>query len=671
MSLCRRVQCAVCEAIYRTRRLACVGALGLPLLATGCSGVMQLAGADLMSATGDDGLVGSEGSLAREGSARSRRGPSLMAAENSLGADDAADVGPLAALSAIEVSGDSSGQATAGPRDRTPARVARRTERAAPTGPVSIFADVPSTRGVRAARRDDLTLAAAQEDVPAARRASGPRADDSAPAETMTVEQVVQTSMRHPLLALRLQEIKIAEAKLIGAGAFPNPQIVLDTDTPTQAAGPTSVGSRIMFTIPLGGKRNFAQQVADIGIRRAQLAASRETEFIVDESVAAALEVLYLQELVALQAAQVDLANELVEWAQPPVVPESDRLSASVAATGLELQRLKALSALRVSRARLSKAMGLNPPRAIRVEGSLGDQSAPEVRLDTLLAAVRENRPEIAEARLSIAQSQRQLALEHANAIPDIDVGPRFEDEFRSDGDSMGGRLDFSLPIFYRNEGGIAESTATVGLNRAMLGVTEMATLNEVAAAYAELAPLQSRLAYYRDTLPQLTAEAEAAIRAAFKIGKIDFNNVVNDQQRLARLKIEHLNLKYQYNRLRARIELYAGRSLERLADMESAAPPDTNPFHDDPPRDVAPPSAPSRDAPSLPRARKDETEVDSRVARTGTRSGVVPASGESSGTPSFVSPLDYVKRLTQRKEATTVESLPYAGAKPSASARR
>ncbi|MEX2185903.1 MAG: TolC family protein [Pirellulales bacterium] len=678
---------------------------------------MHLAGADLLSAADDDDEFSSGGGLRREGSSRPRQAPSLMAAANS--ADDAAlddavddgdamheralpatDAGPLAALSAIGVSGETSSDASATVRDRKPASHARRPARAAPTGPVSIFADDPLPTSAHSpanypsanysaanhttakrSRRGDVALAAAQEDVPASNGVPGqsaPRRDDGdddlAPAATMSVEQIVNIAAReHPLLRQRQEEIKVAEAGLVGASAYPNPQLVMDTDTPTQEAGPTEVSTRLTWTILLGGKRNLAQQVADLGIRRAQLAASRETEFIVDQAVAAALEVLYWQELVVLQAAQFDLANDLVSRAQPPVVPESDRITASVSATGMELLRLDSVRELRAARFRLSKAMGLNPPRAIRVTGTLSDRAAPKVDLDTLLAAVRENRPEIAEAQLGIAQSRRQLALEMAKGIPDIELGPRYRDTFREPSDSMGARFSTDLPLFDRNQGGVAESSANIRLSQATMGVVEMSTLSDVAEAFAELSPLQSRLAYYRSTVPKLTADAEDAIRDAYKIGKIDFNKVVSEQQRLARLKIEHLKLRYQYNRLRARIELYAGRSLERLAEMEATG--ESTGQTDNPFENSDPPAAQREVSPGQPRPHQGKAEVDSRVARTKSRSGVVPTSGVSTEEPPVVSPLDYVKRLTKRKESPAAGSLPYAAAKatakPSAAARR
>jgi hypothetical protein len=173
---------------------------------------------------------------------------------------------------------------------------------------------------------------------------------------------------------------------------------------------------------------------------------------------------------------------------------------------------------------------------------------------------------------------------------------------------------------------------------------------------------------------------------------------MANEQQRLGRLKIEHLNLRYQYNRVRAKIELYAGRSLDQLAAMETASPADADrgsPFRDDAeqpsrvppnsrpstttPRTSVPKSSPAlkapsrtatpRDVPAKPKPRKEQ--VDTRVARARSGSEVVQASAESEDTPKAGSAWAFVKQLTQRKEPPKAESLPYGNAKPSATTAR
>ena len=88
-------------------------------------------------------------------------------------------------------------------------------------------------------------------------------------AEGVPLEQLLTYALEHhPLLKARQHEVEIAQARLITAGLLPNPQLVLDTETPTRTIDDTSLTTRLMFTIPLGNKRNLARRAAQAAIER-------------------------------------------------------------------------------------------------------------------------------------------------------------------------------------------------------------------------------------------------------------------------------------------------------------------------------------------------------------------------------------------------------------------
>jgi outer membrane protein, heavy metal efflux system len=782
MSLCRRIPCAMCEALAKMRTLAFAGTIALPFFTGGCSGVANLAGNGLLTAADEDSAASSGddyNASPRAGSTEHKlQVPSLMAAENSVeysgessgdappgespnafdqitvgGEDDEPlghseadevvepnnlpDESSLAALAEIQSFGAAPAQRPASRSASRASSTAKRSPRVSPVDPISIFGDstIPAMRTPMRTppkRRNNMQLAANQEEVPVERRRNGfgsGRTDfEPAQSDNMTVEQIVEwTAQNHPQLEAMRAEIGIAEAALVEASLWANPQVTLDVNSPTQESGGPELSTRMMFTIPMGGKLRLAQQVADLGIRRAQLAVSRETEIAVDESIAAAMEVVYYQELLTLQAELVKLADDLVAQLGGDVVNERDRVNAAVNQADVQLERLETSSRLRVARVRLSRAMGLNPPRAIRVRAQLPDTPPPDVSLNTLLAAVRENRPEIAEQRTAIEESRRALALATAEGVPDLELGPQFDDTFREPDDALGGRFQFELPIFNRNQGGVAESSATIRLNQANLRLTEMSTLSDVAEAYAELELIQGQLTAYQDQIPRLAERAELAIVQGFEVDIVDSNRMVNELQRLGNLKIRHLNLRYQYNRVRAKIELFAGRSLDQLASMEAAQraaaeraseralprkPDAGSPFRDDPDQSEppkaslpkspvggtssaakAPPTAKSpatartpsatripgtaqpsprtatpKSTPAKPKAQKPA--VDTRVARTGAASQVVPASAVDADKSAAFPSLGYVRDLFKRNKTPKASDLPYGGAKPSDAAK-
>ena len=94
-------------------------------------------------------------------------------------------------------------------------------------------------------------------------------------------------------------------------GLLPNPQLVMDTESPVERNGATTLTSRVTFTLPTGGKRRWRMAAAEAAVARSQAAQARETELILAEAADAAIEVLYLQELAVLQG---ELSHLAARW---------------------------------------------------------------------------------------------------------------------------------------------------------------------------------------------------------------------------------------------------------------------------------------------------------------------------------------------------------------------
>lgn len=439
-------------------------------------------------------------------------------------------------------------------------------------------------------------------------------------AQTMNIQEVLKYAVEnHPLLKSRKHEVEVAEAKLIAAGIFPNPQLVISTDTPTQQAGPTELETRLMFTIPLGGKLDFASHVADAGIMRAQLALSNETEKILFEAADAAVEVLYLQEAVKIEREQVRVIGEFAKYIEglEEAKGRINTIIARVNVAELEQREFNALALLTVARLRLSRAIGLESPRLVEMTGGLSDEPLPALSLERILAVVRETRPEIAQSRAAVEEARRQIGLAYAEAIPDLSLGPRYQDRFRSPTDSMGARINFDLPLFDRNQGGIAESLAQLRVNQANVRVTELKSINDVAAAFVELAPLPRQIAHYKRNIKPLREEMLKVIRDFVDVGQLTAPQAINEIQKLAKLAEEDLKLRYQYNQLKVKLELFLGRPLRTFADPERgpATPPTEpkRPKFELPKQDPFKDEPPLEEMPALPKRASDETPREPR----------------------------------------------------------
>jgi cobalt-zinc-cadmium efflux system outer membrane protein len=410
---------------------------------------------------------------------------------------------------------------------------------------------------------------------------------EPAPDQGMTVNEALQHTLEnHPLLRTRQHEVEIARAKLITAGLLPNPSLVLDVDnshssTDTlgamQGGSDVSLSGRLVFQIPTAGKLRVGKRTAEAGIQRAQCALSAQTEITLLGAAQAALDVLYLQELAllhgelsALAAKGAEIENARFEL---KAIPFSDKIIAETNAAAAEMRRLDAQARLATARMRLARAIGMDPPRPVSMSGQLLAAPVPDVPLERIVAEAAQTRPELAGARAAVNEAQWQLELARAKAVPDVGMGPRFAtrrghetDEVgvpsQNDQNSVGARFQVDLPIFNRNQGGIAESASQLRANGARLDFTRLTTLNDVAAAYVELMSLRSHLNYYESQVVPLATQTEAMILEAYKDRAIDPVQVSDLQQKFAQMRLNYLDLRYRYNQLLLQLEIFLGRRM-------------------------------------------------------------------------------------------------------------
>ena len=398
------------------------------------------------------------------------------------------------------------------------------------------------------------------------------------PGEPMTIDQVMNYTLdHHPRLKARAAEVEVARGALIGAGLLLNPEFVMQTDSPTAVVGGDStLSTRLTFPFQTAGKRHKNQEVARVAIRRACFTLGLETQTVLLEAAAAALEVQYLQELVEVQQHIADLANVAAEVQKNKtdagVVTEVQSLISQVDAADVQFDRLKTQAQLEAARLRLSRAVGMIPPQPLAVAGKMVIEPTGNLPLDDLLAVAYEVRPELGRARTAVAESERQLILDRAKAVPDVEIGPQFRDNLSGSGDEIGARLQFDVPLFNRNQGDIAATTAQIQANLALLRDTELTTLSDVAAAYQQLAPLEEGLDYYGTKILPLAEKTEVAIQSVQKVELIDPFLLTTQLRRLASMRINEVSMRYTHNQIRMRLELYLGRRLDELA-LQSVTP--------------------------------------------------------------------------------------------------
>ena len=203
---------------------------------------------------------------------------------------------------------------------------------------------------------------------------------------------------------------------------------------------------------------------------------------------------------------------------------------------GLEVARAQADGQVaqqreKVTLSQLNALLSVPAERPWELAAKLEDIS-PIASLPELVQRISQSNPElqhlqqerkIEESRRALLKAERipNLGLQVGsdfNAPPDFRAGPR-------------GALSMELPLFARNQGQIAQSTANQQLLEAELRAMERAAAARVEAAYYDLKAQQTQVDLYRDRLLPVARQVESMAEESYRAGKANILTVLQAQQ--------------------------------------------------------------------------------------------------------------------------------------------
>jgi outer membrane protein TolC len=154
------------------------------------------------------------------------------------------------------------------------------------------------------------------------------------------------------------------------------------------------------------------------------------------------------------------------------------------------------------------------------------------------LAAPRDERPDVAAQAQAVEVASRELAHESAKAWPDVSLTANAATEGAAvrqgapAGELVAGAgVVASLPLFERNQGGIASARAAGDRERAELARAQKVAAAEVAAAQAALAAAQRAAELLKTRVVDKQARGLELLRKAYDAGKLGVTDVLLRQR--------------------------------------------------------------------------------------------------------------------------------------------
>lgn len=315
-------------------------------------------------------------------------------------------------------------------------------------------------------------------------------------------------------LQARFEEIGMAQADLVQAGLFTNPQldafIAFPVSTGNSAATLTALLSDL-WTVP--ARKRVAAQRAEAMVQR--VAAS-----VVGTAAAAALaydEVLYRAASLALEERIVRVQADTVEQVQ--------KLSGEGLSSDLELHHVQTVAFeaeiasararrdLRQARGRLDVVLGLEPGQ---LDYDLADdlEFRPEQSwtADEAVSFALAHRLDLGLARIRVEQARQVRAFERTQLFKNVAVGPGYAGGFGT-ADSGAPVLSVEVPLFDQNQAQIAKADLRVRQAEKELKAAELHARQEVLNTLAEIDYRGEQIRIQRERMHPMTAKAFADIQ--------------------------------------------------------------------------------------------------------------------------------------------------------------
>lgn len=310
--------------------------------------------------------------------------------------------------------------------------------------------------------------------------------------------------------------IEVARGLARQAGAWPNP-VVGYTGEEITTRDPDPRGEHGFFveqTIPLGGKLRLSRQVFERAVERAEAGVDLQRQRILSSVRTLFYEILTAERRVEVHEGLATLASEAVgitaQLFNVGAADRPDHLASEVEARRIQLELNGGHNRVFALRQQLAAVVGSADVAAQPLSGSI-DQAIPELERNAIIRALVDDSPQMRAARAEVARAQAVTARARRETFPNLFLrgGAAYN---REQGENTRlpigweGQVEagISIPVFNRNQGGVAAARADESRAQSDLRRVELSLRARAAAEFATyLTALRESESYRDDILPR------------------------------------------------------------------------------------------------------------------------------------------------------------------------
>jgi outer membrane protein, heavy metal efflux system len=379
------------------------------------------------------------------------------------------------------------------------------------------------------------------------------------------VEQLVQNNID---LRSKFFEITQAEADVLGAGLRANPVFYADGQlvpygrySKSRPGGQTQYDVNVSYPLDLSRKRQARTLYATRAKRVIEAQYQNALRGTIDQLYAGFLNVLAARQTVEYARASVlglnklyNVTNELFRRDQATIA-DVKRVQVTLNAAEVGLDDAK--ESLRKARLDLGTLLNLptNQVESLELRGSILDQAAPPPPVEELEQMALALRPDVVAYRLGVQAAEANVRLQLANRFPDVYV--LYQPYTLQDNTPFGLKSPTSwalgvtvpLPVYNRNQGGIARAKLNVTQSQLELQRIERQVVTEVRQALYEYEVTGRMVKRIRDELEPAARTVRDATYRLFAGGAADRIAYLNAQREYQDVVKQYLDTHIRHRR--------------------------------------------------------------------------------------------------------------------------
>lgn len=393
-------------------------------------------------------------------------------------------------------------------------------------------------------------------------------------------EALAQALLKSPELAAFGWEVRSAEARILQAGAIPNPELEAAIEEfggsgARRGFSGSEATLQLSQLIELGGKREKRTRVAELERDLAGWEYETKRLDVLTQTAQAFVEVVAAQRNLALAENILDLSQRFAEAVSERVkagqVSPLEQARAEVVASTSRMDLERAQKELARAREQLAAAWGSTSSSFSRAEGGF-EEIADLPPRDELLERSAQN-PDFARWTTEMALRRAAIDLEKARTVPDVTIGAGVRRYAETDDDAFLVGLSIPIPVFGLNPGGVREATSALAQARENRRASEVAVRTALGRTYLALSAAHREILALRGEVLPAANEAFDAARQGYREGKFNFLQVIDAQRTLFEARGRYVDALTEYHKLKATLERLIGGPLVPAQSPSDLAP--------------------------------------------------------------------------------------------------